>query len=179
MRYLCFGFVCLFCSLLNAQTGQAEERLKEAMVAMADWQPRSDDLWYTSTKASVAAELKELRAIRAKIPAPDNLSPEQRLNHNLLVHVLEDNIYQRAFGAYRFPLNAEGGFLTTVVYQVTGFRIRNEDNFNYYRDKLAAIEDFFANQAVVMREGLAEGKTNPSLVVQNCIDQIDRQLETP
>ncbi len=143
------------------------------------WSPQAEKIWRSSTKASIEAELSDLRALRKRIPGPDKLATMQRLNRNLLLHVLDDQIFQREFGAYRFPLDAEGGFLASIVYRTISYRIDDAEDFARYQQMIEGLEPYFSDQIQAMREGLAEGKTDPRLVVENCIGQIDRLLATP
>ncbi len=149
------------------------------MEAYGAWHPYSGDIWRASTKGSVRAELLDLQEMRNRVPGVEKLTMAQRLNRNLLLHVLDDEIFQREFGAYRFPLNAEGGFLANVVYRTVGYRISSAEDFTRYQEMIRGIGPFFNAQIAAMRDGLAVGKTNPRLVVEACIGQIERLLATP
>jgi uncharacterized protein (DUF885 family) len=150
------------------------------MEEYGSWNPYPHgQAWRTTKGRSLKVEIEELQAYRARIPEAGNLSGTQRINRDLLLHVLDDNIYQREFGAHRFPLDAEGGFLTSVVYRILGQRVNSDDSFTHYQEMVQGLGDFFGDQIEVMREGMKVGKTDPRLVVNNCIGQIERQLATP
>ncbi len=155
-------------------------QLAEVMVEFSGWKPAKKELmWSVTNDKAAAAEAGELRALRQRVPAPDSLSAGGRLNRDILLHVLDDKIFQREFGAHQFPLDAEGGFLTGIVYRVLGRRITDDYSFAKYKTLVDQISLFFDLQITNMRAGLAAGKTDPRLVVENCIAQIDRQLEVP
>ncbi|WP_187271009.1 DUF885 domain-containing protein [Neolewinella aurantiaca] len=154
--------------------------LVKAMEEFADWNPQSNGLMWSATDAnSASAEVKELRALRDRIPPETALSPSSRLNRNILLHILDDEIFRREFGAYQFPLDAEGGFLAGIVYRVIGQRVRGKESLERYTKLIEQVSPWFDRQIASMRAGLAAGKTDPRLVVENCIAQIDRQLATP
>ena len=166
------------CTQLFAQTDSV--RIADVMRAFADWKPETDSLsWSVTTAESAAREAGRLRAIRERVPEPGKLDAAGRLNRNLLLHVLDDAIYQREFGAWMFPLDAEGGFLTTVVYRLVNRRVTGEADFVEYLKTLRDLPVFFERQTINLRAGLAAGKTDPRIVVNNCLLLIDRQLETP
>lgn len=180
MRLLLSTCYFLLCTLLAGQaTAPDSSLLNRVMEDYSAWSPQSGKFWRSNTKASVKAELLDLHEMHDRVPGPDQLTAQQRLNRNLLLHVLDDQIFQREFGAYRFPLDAEGGFLTGIVYRMLGYRISSDDDFTRYQKMMEGLGPYIDNQIAAMREGLAEGKTDPRLVVNNCLGQIDRFLETP
>jgi uncharacterized protein (DUF885 family) len=176
---LCCSFLLL--TSLTAQTSSIDTTtLTKVMEEYGAWNPfPRDQPWRTTKGRSLKVEADELRALRARIPAAEELSSTQRINRDLLLHVLDDNIYQREFGAHRFPLDAEGGFLTGVVYRILGQRVNSDEGFAHYQEMVQGLGDYFDHQIRVMKEGMKAGKTDPRLVVTNCIGQIERQLGTP
>lgn len=150
------------------------------MEAYADWRPQDNGLvWSASDAKSAATEATELRALKEKIPGEGNLSAANKLNRDILLHILDDEIFNREFGAWQFPLDAEGGFLAGIVYRVIGQRISDAKSLDRYTEMIEQISPWFDRQISAMQAGKAAGKTDPRLVINNCIAQIDRQLETP
>ncbi|MCP9234688.1 DUF885 family protein [Lewinella sp. JB7] len=165
------------CSILHGQSDSV--RLVRVLEDYAGY-GRSDstNLWGLATDATVAADIAFLDDLRSRVPAPESLSSAQRIDRALLAFVLDDRLYRLRFGHHLFPLDAEGGFLASVIYRVSGRRIRTEEDYADYLTRLRALPQFFAGQQVNMERGLAAGKTNPRLVVERNIELIDRTLAT-
>lgn len=181
MRFLLF-LLCIFSVThsLPAQEGSSDSiQLNEVMQAFGDWHPERGGPWGIRSDSSVQTDLAALRDIQQRVPGDAGLTSAQRLNRDLLLLVLDDEIYQREFGAHLFPLDAEGGFLASIVYRMLGQRVTTDEDFDRYQRLVQQLGAYFTAQTTAMRAGLAEGKTNPRLVVENCIAQIDRMLATP
>ncbi len=178
MRFLTLlEFLC-FPLLLTAQADSVV--LTDVIGEYQAYSPHdSTDHWGIDTEESVARELEYLSELRTRVPAPDQLSDRQRIDRALLDYVLEDRLYQLEFGHHRFPLDAEGGFLASVIYRFSGRRVEDDEDYAGYLEELRGLPAYFAAQRVNMAAGLEEGKVNPRLVVQRITELIDRTLETP
>lgn len=181
MRLLIAFIFVLFTTfqLLGQENITDSTQLNDVMQAFGDWHPERGGAWGIRTDASVQQDLTALREIRQRVPGEAGLTISQRLNRDLLLHVLDDEIFMREFGAHRFPLDAEGGFLASIVYRMLGQRVKSDEDFERFQRQVEQLGDYFTGQIAALRAGLAEGKTNPRLVVENCIAQIDRMLATP
>ncbi|MGB3801269.1 MAG: DUF885 domain-containing protein [Lewinella sp.] len=136
----------------------------------------SNDVWGSEAPAQVAKELAFMESLQGRLtalPASDSI----HIDRELLEFVLEDRIYRLRFGTYQFPLNAEGGFLTDIVYRFGNRRIRSEEDLNRYLQELRAIPAHFRAQQAAMTSGLGVKKTNPRLVVDRVLALIDRTLD--
>jgi uncharacterized protein (DUF885 family) len=180
MQRLLLSILLLFTFTFSLSAQSDSVRLADVMKAYAEWDPQDDGLMWSAPDAkSTAVEVTELRALKDRIPGEAKLSTADRLNRDILLHILDDGIFRREFGAWQFPLDAEGGFLASVVYRVIGQQVNGEESLARYTKMIDQISPWFDRQIVAMQSGLAAGKTDPRLVVENCIAQIDRQLETP
>ena len=180
MQRLLLSILLLFTFTFSLSAQSDSVRLADVMKAYAVWDPQDDGLMWSAPDAkSTAVEVTELRALKDRIPGEAKLSTADRLNRDILLHILDDGIFRREFGAWQFPLDAEGGFLASVVYRVIGQQVNGEESLARYTKMIDQISPWFDRQIVAMQSGLAAGKTDPRLVVENCIAQIDRQLETP
>jgi uncharacterized protein (DUF885 family) len=180
MQRLLLSILLLFTFTFSLSAQSDSVRLADVMRAYAEWDPQDNGLMWSAPDAkSTAVEATELRALKDRIPGEAKLSTADRLNRDILLHILDDGIFRREFGAWQFPLDAEGGFLASVVYRIIGQRVSDEASMERYTKMVDQISPWFDRQIAAMQSGLAAGKTDPRLVVENCIAQIDRQLETP
>lgn len=180
MQRLLLSILLLFTFTFSLSAQSDSVRLADVMKAYAEWDPQDNGLMWSAPDAkSTAVEATELRALKDRIPGEAKLSTADRLNRDILLHILDDGIFRREFGAWQFPLDAEGGFLASVVYRIIGQRVSDEASMERYTKMVDQISPWFDRQIAAMQSGLAAGKTDPRLVVENCIAQIDRQLVTP
>ena len=124
------------------------------------------------------ATLKQMLGRLEKI-APNTLSEGDKINYDLLNLVIKNRLYLLHFETHLFPLNSEGGFLAGVVYSTQNQRVKNEEDFTRYKEKLNALPAYFLERKEQMKKGQAKGKSSPKLVVNNCIKLIDALLNTP
>ncbi|MBC6995403.1 DUF885 domain-containing protein [Neolewinella lacunae] len=181
MRAFLFCFLSLTFTGVTAQSATtAAARLDSLVEAYGNWRPQqSGQYWAIRSEADYQADLATLRRLRDALPPGTHLTGQQRINRDLLEHVLDDEIFQRDFGSHRFPLDSEGGFLAGVIYRFSGQRVGTEAEYERHLATLEELPAYFAAQIDAMRRGLAEGKTSPGLIVKNCGDQIRRVLEAP
>jgi uncharacterized protein (DUF885 family) len=135
--------------------------------------------WQLTTPRSAAREIADLTALRSRLSPLTDLSPQQKIDRDLLDFVLDDRLFLLDFGHYLFPLDAEGGFLAGIVYRFSNSRVADEVDYARLSERLRTLPEYLAGQQQNMREGMARGKVNPRRVVELNLALIDRQLETP
>lgn len=108
----------------------------------------------------------------------DRLSAEEQINCDMLALILDHEAYQAEFQNYLMPLNAEGGFLTSIVYTIRGVRIQDDEAYDAYIEKLRALPSYFDDRIEDMKQGIQENKISPKVIVHNCIRLIDIYLES-
>lgn len=118
--------------------------------------------------------VKELKEIDA-----GQLSAEEEITLDLLRLVVEDEAFNLRFGARLFPLDAEGGFITGVLYMLNGYQINSEDDLTQYIHKLKTLPAYFEHRKKDMRSGQQQGKSACQLVVDRCIAMIDQTVTIP
>lgn len=107
------------------------------------------------------------------------LNSQNRINQNLLIFLVTNEIYQLQFKSYEMPLNAEGGFLTDLYYTVSSKRISSKEQLNKYLKQLKTLPDYLNQRKILMQRGQKRGISSPQLVVNNCIALIELFLQTP
>ncbi|MBB4080443.1 uncharacterized protein (DUF885 family) [Lewinella aquimaris] len=171
-------FFLLFCS--TVADGQSDSSFVMLLEEYQRYDRRdSTDVWGVQTDAAVQEEIAFLEDLRSRVPAPERLSDALRTDRALLDFVLDDRLYRLRFGHHLFPLDAEGGFLASVIYRFSGRPITTEEAYRKRIGALRGLPEFFANQQRNMRGGLLEGKVNPFRVIELNLALIDRQLATP
>lgn len=144
-------------SELAAQIWQAETALRTpAAGSLADM------------SLSALAERQQQRLLlQQRLLAVDvsKLSEQEQIDHAILAYRLADEIDQYRFGAHFMPLTSESGFHTFLAMSFQRSALRQLDDYQSYLQRLAAIPDYMAQQTALMREGLAQGITQPKVVL--------------
>lgn len=182
---LLFFSLLLACSTIPQATGQIANDLK---TIIADYEAtgielRDDNIsgWPNLSPQRLQKEKEAWKKINKRLDAIDvsKLSSSDRINHDMLKLILDDQIFQLEFESHLFPLNAEGGFLAEMVYSIRGVQVNSETAYAKYVQRIKALPDYFAQRTAQMKEGQSKGKSSPKLIVQNCIDLIEHLLQTP
>ena len=122
--------------------------------------------------ADISAErLAELAAERRdwlqQLDAMDlsGLSEQNQINHAILRYRLANSYDQYRFGAQRMPLTAESGFHNSLAFMAQRGGFRQKSDFDNYLSQLAQMPAYFEQQMQWMRQGLADGMTQPQAVL--------------
>ena len=153
---------------------------------ISQWESRESPrgpggFWWQWTVEEAAAERAFLREMQNDLAAVsvEKLPQQQRINQRLLAFMVEHELYTLEFGVQQFPLNAEGGFLASIIYSVYGTRLNTAERIENYLKRLKALPEYLAWQEQQMRAGMKAGKMSPQLIVDNCISMVKGQLEVP
>lgn len=138
-----------------------------------------EKLWNAPDELEHASELKAYKAMATKLNAISNegFEASDRINYDLLKLLIEDRIFHLEFESHLFPLNSEGGFLTSVIYNIGRTSVNSESDFKKYTQKLNGLPDYFSKRIAQMKMGQEKGKSSPKLVVNNCIKLIDHLID--
>lgn len=96
----------------------------------------------------------------------DLLSEQNQINHAILAYRLADQIDEYRFGAHLMPLTSESGFHTSLGFMVQRGSFKTLADYQHYLQKLAAIPRYMQQQTDWMKQGLANGVTQPKAVLQ-------------
>lgn len=105
------------------------------------------------------AVLKELDTI-----APDELSPDERINFAVYRAQIAALLDAQRFREYEQPVNADSAFWTNVSFAARR-PFRTVEDYRNYLKQLSALPDHFAQQTANMRAGLARGFTPPRVTL--------------
>jgi uncharacterized protein (DUF885 family) len=139
----------------------------------SEWPDISDE-----KRASVLAFSKDLlnRLVNINI---DDSDLEKSINKSMLQLILENRITELEFNSHQFPLNAEGGFLTGILYGIRGRYKETDEQIEKYKTKLETLPSYMNRRTSHLKEGIENGKALPKLIINNCIDLIDLFIATP
>ncbi|MCH8536143.1 MAG: DUF885 domain-containing protein [Alkalimonas sp.] len=130
--------------------------------------------------ARVAAERKEWLDRLAAIEV-EHLSEQNQINHAVLTYRLANGYDQYRFGAHRMPLTAESGFHNSLAFMAQRGGFRQLDDFEQYLSRLEDMPRYFQQQIDWMRQGIADGMTQPQEVLtgfeQSIIAYVTEQAE--
>jgi uncharacterized protein (DUF885 family) len=135
--------------------------------------------WADLSDSTLQIRRTKLSSLSERLDKIDanKLAQNDRINLDVLQFSLQDQLYHLDFQSHLFPLNAEGGFLTGILYRLQYYRIGGEKDYDNYLHLLATLPDYFDHRKAQMRRGQAMGKSSPKLVVRNCMMLIEQVLE--
>ncbi|MBC7884156.1 MAG: DUF885 domain-containing protein, partial [Saprospiraceae bacterium] len=99
-----------------------------------------------------------------------NLNIDDVINKDLLQLELENEWNDLNFEAHLLPLNAEGGFLTEIIYNLQYEQTNSTEEKKNYVKKLKELPSYLMKVQGLMKTGIAKGKTSPVIITQRCID---------
>jgi len=100
------------------------------------------------------------------------LTPDDRTNHELFEFVVGHRANLATYRAYRMPFTSDSGFHTRVQRMYESMPFRTVEDYEQYLSRLQAIETFFAQNIDNMRDGLAEGFTQPQAILDEIVPSI-------
>lgn len=151
--------------LTDYENYQKEEREKNR----GQWSMESDED-RLSKKLKYAAWINELNQI-------SSTDQSEQITKDLLVHELKHDVFDLEYGIYTMPLNAEGGFISGILFSLSGSRIKNDEDFEKYISRIEAFPAYIDMRIADMRSGQSMNKSRPKVVVDNCIDVANYYLK--
>lgn len=171
--YLIASIVLISCSenepdmqsfISNYETLQKKYRVE------SHW-PQFDEKILEEKKISLDSFLNKLGNLEGS-----KLSIEDGINQDLLTLIITDEIEGLKFETHKFPLNAEGGFLTGIIYGINGTRIKSEKDEKEYIEKLEALPAYIDDRIGHLKGAMESGNVSPKLIVNICLGMVDEVL---
>lgn len=100
------------------------------------------------------------------------LSAQNRINRDMILYDLANDIDQYEFNAHLMPLTNEYGFHSAVAAATSQAQLRTVEDYDNYLSRLRAIPAYFEQQMAYMREGIEQGITQPAVVLEGFTDGI-------
>jgi uncharacterized protein (DUF885 family) len=127
-------------------------------------------------QAHRAAQASEFQA-RLRAIDHDALSKEDQLNADLLEFILKNKVALSEYERWRIPFLADTGFHTNFGYIVSSTPFRTEEDYVDYLQRLRALPGFIAQNIENMRQGLADGFTQPKEILPFILPSFEAQVK--
>ena len=108
----------------------------------------------------------------------NELNESEYITLDFLNLVISDRIEQIENKSYLMPLNAEGGFLTSMFYSSQYLILYDEERKDDYLKKLKSIPTFINEQIKNLKKGLDQNIVVPKLVIENSLQILRNQLSS-
>ncbi|WP_417663737.1 DUF885 domain-containing protein [Pseudidiomarina donghaiensis] len=144
----------------DARYTELAKRIYQAMQENSAW--GSAELPDMSAQALAAqferqqAWLNELMAVNVEA-----LSTQNQINHRMLTYGLKNQVDGYQFKDHYMPLNAEGGFHSSLGFMARNASFRSQQDVDNYLKRLRSIPRYMAQQTAWLEKALAEGYTQP------------------
>lgn len=140
----------------------------------------SDAIWPQFDSDSLLLKKEKLSSLLERIEADgvEGRTKEELINIDMLQLIITDELEALKFGIHEFPLNAEGGFLTGIVFGVRGARLGDSKSNQNYLDKLEALPKYIDDRIAHMRTGMKRGVLSPKLIANLCLGMVEEVLQT-
>jgi len=107
----------------------------------------------------------------------DLLSKEDQLNADLLAFILKHDVALSEFDRWRIPFLADTGFHTNFGYVVSSTPFRTEKDYVDYLARLRGFPGYIDQQIENMRQGLADGFTQPKVILPFILPSFEAQVK--
>lgn len=97
----------------------------------------------------------------------DRLSAEDQINYSIFAYQLKNKVALIAFGEHLMPINAEGGFYTSLGMIPGNTSFATAAHYERYLGTLQLIDKYMDDQITLMRTGIEKGITQPRIIVAN------------
>ena len=137
---------------------------------VTDYNDRLPDM--TATALQLARE--EDRQFLDRLEAIDrnSLSPDDQTNYDLFEFVVGHRANLAQYRTYRMPFTSDSGFHIRVQRMYESMPFRTTEEYELYLSRLNAVGPFFTQNIDNMRAGLADGFTQPRVILDGIVPSI-------
>lgn len=132
-----------------------------------------------SAPGDYKARAEKITAFAARLAAIDHgaLTKENQLNADLLGFILKHRIAQAPFKTWRIPFLADTGFHTDFAYALSATPFRTAEDYENYNKRLRAFPEYIDQNIGNMRQGLADGFTQPKEILPNVLPSFEALIK--
>jgi uncharacterized protein (DUF885 family) len=138
---------------------------------------RFDDRMPSVSKEELDAQERHLRSVAERLAAIDRarLTGEDRVSHDVLSANVKDGLAALRFRTVRLPFNSDSGFHTDLLQLPDDMPLATVKDYENYIARLKAFPRYFEEQTARMKEGLADGFTQPRVTLEGYDGTASRQ----
>lgn len=131
------------------------------------------------TPADYARQLEEAKAFLTRLEEIDrsDLNSEDQLSADLLAFILKHDVALAPYDGWRIPFLADTGFHSSFSYVVGSTPFRSEKDYRDYLMRLRAFPGYLAQNIANMRQGLADGFTQPKEILPLILPSFRAQVK--
>ena len=104
------------------------------------------------------------------------LSKTDLINYRMFAFILQDRIDDFRFNTYMIPMNAEGGFYTSLPGLVQRMDFDQSSDYEDYLDRLKQFPRYIQEQINLMRKGIELGVVPPKIMLNGHDDFIQAHI---
>ena len=133
----------------------------------------NDRLPNMSTAARQTALEEDLRFLE-RLEAIDRtaLSPDDQTNHDLFEFVVGHRVVLAGYRPFRMPFTSDSGFHIRIQRMYEYMPFRTVEDYDTYLTRLSAVGPYFEQNIANMRDGLADGFTQPGVILSGIVPSI-------
>ncbi len=155
-----------------------ESPLMATQAGVSDYNDQLPRVTEADRQRRLAAEQDFLHRLQAI--DPEALGADTRINHELLVWVLQDSIHAYELNLSRIPFNTFWGFYMAVLSMTNGLPTATVGDYEDYIARLNDIPRYFSENIDNMRDGIRTNFTLPKIVMEGILPTVEAQLyESP
>ncbi len=179
MRYLSLLYFLLISVCLHSQSDKLNLLIDQYHQTQEEQSTKNKSAWPSLSSSDLQQQLKEYKKFNEALEQVDKseLNQQELINLELLILIIEDKIDHIVFGADRFPLSAEGGFIISMIYNIKGKRLNSPSAITEYAALLDDTPRYIDQQIQLMKQGLNEDKVMPKLIAKNCLSLLTKVLD--
>lgn len=103
----------------------------------------------------------------------DQLSVQEKINREIKILQLRDDISTVQFKRYLITINAEGGRFSSPVFFLSNLPFRTSDDYQSYIDWLPTFAEVVNRENELLKQGMKEGIMVPKVIARNIIDLLE------
>jgi uncharacterized protein (DUF885 family) len=135
---------------------------------------RYDDRLPAQAPADFERRAEVGRRLLERLAAIDRtaLVPADRVSYDMFKRLVQDDLSELGFRAWRMPLNAEGSFHSSFARLPDSMPLQDTRDYENYLARLRAFPAYARQQTDNMREGIRTGFVQPRVILEGFEDTI-------